>query len=230
MFIDEWFEESEYYKELPLGYHLRENFTFGQIFWTHAYYAHENLEFWRPHFDNAEPTRTIASKFVMTPRCADAFSRAYPLHAPKLEVDEEFIVIRAKRRPVILLRAEQPWADMRTAGYRGKVQRKRCWVAQIFGLVDGKTGRPEFSPDFVNRVRKMEFPELLFLRSKTPVLAVDSILRLDEFQSVFTPHLEPTQYALGDSLCRLLKEQLGFLINNEGPNEYTLLREELLAS
>ena len=42
MFIDEWFGAA-YYKKLPLGYHNEANFCFGQIFWTHAYYAHENL-------------------------------------------------------------------------------------------------------------------------------------------------------------------------------------------
>jgi hypothetical protein len=229
MFVDEWFEPTEFYKDLPVGYHKPENFRFGQIFWTHAYYPHENLEFWRPQFDSGEPTRTIASKFIIAPAGGDAFRKAYPLHAPKLEVDEEFLVVRAKRRPAILLRASVPWAVDNT-GFRGKIQRKRCWVAQIFGLVDSRSGKPEFSNEIVSRVRKMEFPELLFLPKKAGVMAVDSMLRLDEFQSVFTPHLEPTQFSLGDPLCKMLREQLAFLINGEGPSEYTLLREELLAS
>ncbi len=230
MFVDEWFEPSEYYTDLPLGFHQADNFRFGQIFWTHAYYPHENLQFWRPQFEPGEPTRTTASKFTIAPAGADRFNRAYPLHAPKLEIDEEFIVLRAKRRPVVLLRASKPWVDVDNKGFRGKLQRKHCWVAQIFGLVDVKTGKAEFNPVFVNRVRKMEFPELLFLPKKAGVLPVDSILRLDEFQSVFTPHLEATQSALGDPLCQLLREQLRFLIGDEGPSEYTLLREELLAS
>jgi len=41
MFIDEFFSE-QFYRKLPLGYHA--NFSFGQFFWTHAYYPHENLE------------------------------------------------------------------------------------------------------------------------------------------------------------------------------------------
>ena len=47
MFIDEWFGDS-FYKKLPLGYHNPGDFCFGQVFWTHAYYPHENLELWRP--------------------------------------------------------------------------------------------------------------------------------------------------------------------------------------
>src|ERR1017187_10232643 len=66
MFIDEWFGDT-FYKKLPLGYHNDANFCFGQIFWTHAYYPHENLELWRPVPDPAEPTKTIASQFESLP-------------------------------------------------------------------------------------------------------------------------------------------------------------------
>ena len=95
MFIDEWFGAA-YYKKLLLGYHNEANFCFGQIFWTHAYYPHENLDLWRPIPDPAEPTKTIASQFRITAAGQDAFKRGLPLHAPKLETNEEFIVIRAK--------------------------------------------------------------------------------------------------------------------------------------
>jgi hypothetical protein len=102
MFIDEWFSTA-YYKKLPLGYHNEANFCFGQIFWTHAYYPHENLELWRAVPDSTEPTKTIASQFLIAPARQDAFKRGLPLHAPKLETNEEFIVIRAKVRPVVLI-------------------------------------------------------------------------------------------------------------------------------
>lgn len=34
MFIDEWFEK-DYYKQLPLGYHVQSSYQPGQFFWTH---------------------------------------------------------------------------------------------------------------------------------------------------------------------------------------------------
>ncbi len=40
MFIDEWF--GDFYKKLPLGCHNPANFRFGQVFWTYAYYLHDN--------------------------------------------------------------------------------------------------------------------------------------------------------------------------------------------
>jgi hypothetical protein len=92
MYIDEWFE-TDFYKKLPLGYH--QHFSFGQFFRTHAYYPHENLELWRPVPDPDEPTKTIASQFQIVPAGADAFRRGIPLGSPKLETNEEFLVVRA---------------------------------------------------------------------------------------------------------------------------------------
>jgi hypothetical protein len=46
MFIDEWFEK-DYYKQLPLGYHVQRSYQPGQFFWTYLLYTVENLELWR---------------------------------------------------------------------------------------------------------------------------------------------------------------------------------------
>ncbi len=228
MFIDEWFA-TDFYTQLPLGYHNPANFRFGQFFKTHAYYPHENLELWRPIPDPNEPTKTIASKFQLVPAGKDAFKRGLPLHAPKLETNEEFIVIRAKERPVVLIQPELE-IGFDNRGYRGRIHRRRCLVGQVFGLADTKTGQAEFSPEFVSRVRKMEYPQLLFLPKKPGLLEVDSFLRLDELQSVFTPHLQASQVTLGNDICSMLKDQVQFLITEKGPNSYTDLRELILKS
>jgi hypothetical protein len=225
MFIDEWFGEG-FYKQLPLGYHS--HFAFGQFFWTHAYYPHEHLQLWRPIPDPNEPTKTMASAFQIVAAGQDAFRRTLPLGSPKLETNEEFIVVRAKRRPVLLIQPETPWLGIENRGYRGRIQRRRCLVAQIFGLADTKTGETMFSPSFVERVRKMEFPQFMFIPRYAGMFEVDSVLRLDELQSVFTPHLEPKQYSLGDELTSVLKGQIQFLLTGAGPSEYTDLRELLL--
>jgi hypothetical protein len=227
MFIDDWFRGT-YYKKLPLGYHNDANFCFGQIFRTHAYYPHESLELWRPISDPAEQTKTIASQFRITTAGQDAFKRTLPLQTPKLETNEEFIVIRAKVRPVVLIQAEIPLAGVENRGFRGRIQRRRTLVAQVFGLADTRTGAPEFSQSFIDRVRKMEFPQLMFLPQQAGVLEVDSMLRLDEAQSVFVPHLDATQFCLGDGVVNILRDQINFLLTRIGPNDYTDLREVLL--
>jgi hypothetical protein len=225
MYIDEWFKD-DFYKKLPLGYH--QQFSFGQFFKTHAYYPHENLELWRPVPDPNEPTKTIASQFQIVAAGKDAFRRNIPLASPKLETNEEFLVVRAKTRPVVLVMPETPSFGIDNRGYRGKVQRRLCLVGQVFGLVDAKTNRAEFNPSFVDRVRRMEFPQLMFIPACPGFVDVDSLLRLDEFQSVFTPNLDPTQLALGDEVAGILRGQLQFLLTGKGPTAYTELRELLL--
>jgi hypothetical protein len=227
MYIDEYFEDS-FYQKLPLGYHNHANFRVGQLFWTHTYYPHENLELWRPVVDDSETTKTIASRFRIKSAGKDAFNRTLPLHAPALATNEEFIVIKAKWRPVVLIQTELPLAGIDNSGYRGKVQRRRTLIAQVFGLADSKTGEPQFSSSFVNRMRKMEFPQLIFLPKTPGILEVDSMMRMDEVQSVFVPHLTPTQYSLCDEAAGILRDQLAFLITGQGPNDYTILRELLL--
>jgi len=101
-------------------------------------------------------------------------------------------------------------------------------VAQVFGLADAKTGAPEFNPLFVDRVRKMEFPQLMFLPQQAGVFDVDSLLRLDEAQSVFVPHLQATQFCLADDVADVLRHQINFLLTAIGPNDFTELREVLL--
>ncbi|MBZ5501273.1 MAG: hypothetical protein LAN59_03395 [Acidobacteriia bacterium] len=225
MFIDEYFGGG-FYRQLPLGYH--QHFSFGQLFRTHAYYPHEHLELWRPIPDPNEPTKTLASQFQIMAAGQDAFRRNIPLALPKLETNEEFLVVRAKKRPIVLIMPETPQFGVDNKGYRGKVQRRLCLVAQVFGLADPKTHRQEFSPLFVERVRKMEFPQLMFLPACPGFLEVDSLLRLDELQSVFTPNLEPTRLALGDEVAKVLRGQLQYLFAQAGPTEYTELRELLL--
>jgi hypothetical protein len=100
-------------------------------------------------------------------------------------------------------------------------------VGQVFGLVDSKTNRAEFNPSFVDRVRRMEFPQLMFLPARPGFVEVDSLLRLDEFQSVFTLNLEPTQLSLSDEMVGIVCGQLQFLLTRSGPTAYTELRELL---
>jgi hypothetical protein len=227
MYIDEWFKD-DFYKKLALGYH--QQFSFGQFFRTHAYYPHENLELWRPVPDPNEPTKTIATQFQMVAAGKDAFRRNIPLASPKLETNEEFLFVRAKTRPVVLVMPETPPFGVDNRGYRGKVQRHLCLVGQVFGLVDAKTNRVEFNPSFIDRVRRMEFPQLMFIPACPGFVEMDSLLRLDELQSVFTLNLDPTQLALSDEVTGILRGQLQFLVTGSGPTAYTELRELLLKS
>lgn len=68
----------------------------------------------------------------------------------------------------------------------------------------------------------------MFLPMHAGLFTVDSLLRLDEMQSVFQPHLEPTEWCLSDEVAEVLRDQLSFLLTGGGPNEFTELREVLM--
>jgi len=228
MFIDELFSD-DFYKKLALNYARHDAYCFGQFFWTHAYYPHENLELWRPISDPSEPTKTIAREFQIVSSAPDKFSRSLPLGAPPLKTNEEFLVIRAKVRPVVLIFPEIP-ISLNTEKEQRKVVRKRCLVAQVFSLKDTNTRQPKFSQEFVDRVRRLEYPQFMFLPEKSGLLEVDSLLRLDECQSVFTKHLQPYQWALNNDLQDLLRGQLQALFNGDSQNTYGDYREMILNS
>jgi hypothetical protein len=172
----------------------------------------------------------MATQFRITAAGQDAFRRTLPLQVPRLETNEEFLVLRAKVRPVVLIQTELPLAGVENRGFRGRIQRRRTLVAQVFGLADTKTGASEFNPSFVDRVRKMEFPQLLFLPQQAGIFDVDSMLRLDESQSVFVPRLDARQFCLADDVASILRNQINFMLTGAGPSDYTELRETLLNS
>lgn len=224
-YIDE-FVGTDFYKRLDLNY--RTTFHFGQLFWTHAYYPHENLEVFRPIFDPGEPTKTTADKFRLVTAGGDAFNRSIPLHVPSLKVKEEFLAIRAKIRPVILVRPEIPIPEAISRGQGGRLAKRRCLVAQVFSIADPVTGKIKFTDEFINRVRLLEYPQFMFFPKKVGVLEVDSLLRLDECQCVFTPHLDPTQFMLCDDLRDLLRYQFLTLFSDKMHIGYKTYREELM--
>jgi hypothetical protein len=224
-FFDEYLGTG-FYRELDLNY--RKAFLFGQFYRTHAYYPHQNLQLWRP-IKYEGPSSTIATQFQIQSAGADAFKHNLPLGSPKLESNEEFLVIRAKVRPVLLLQPENPGLANINKGYPAKLQRRLCSVAQIFSVADQDTGTQKFNPDFLDRVRLLEYPEFMFLPRKTGLLEVDSLLRLDEVQSVFTSHLQPLQYAFSDEAAEILRDQLQLWLIGRTRPYFDELRNALLA-
>jgi hypothetical protein len=70
----------------------------------------------------------------------------------------------------------------------------------------------------------------MFLPKRAGLFQVDSLLRLDELQSVFTSHLDPTNFALMSDLEGILIDQVQYLLTQRGPNSYSELRQLLLST
>lgn len=197
------------------------SFLRGQIFWTYYFYTHENLEFWRPK-DN-DDTKTSATEFVINSSTADAFNRKAPLYTPPLETNEEFIVTRAKRRPVILI---APTPDRITIG-GGRINKNLCVVAPLHGVEDAY-GNAKFPSGFVDKVRNMEFPHLFFIPKESGIVR-NSLCRLESIQSVYKPHLKPTNLRLSDEATNIFLGQVDFFMTGKYAGDYQTYREILMS-
>jgi len=198
---------------------------FGHIYAIPCYYPHKNLEFFRPATFSNEPTKTFASTFEIKTAGADSFKHNHPLSIPKLDSNEEFVVVRAKPRYGIVLIPECPIEGFKEAGYHGTIWRPLSLIGQVFGLADTASGESDFGPNFIRNLKKLDFPQLMFLPKHKGLFVVDSMLRLDECQSVFTDHLKHTGFRLSDEVTKLLRWQLKFLTTGEYDEEYELYRE-----
>jgi hypothetical protein len=192
------------------------DYSFGQIFTAPAYYPHQKLEVWRPK--NLDARLGIASDFkVIT--AEDAFRRPTPYSSPPLKTNEEFIALKAKVRPVILIQPPDPaLLEVKTSGYSGKVVRHLCPVALVYSAED-EAGNSKLPPDFLDRVRRLEYRQFLFLPQGGPIL-VDSIARLDEIQSVAENQLVATGYSLCDGVRDILRCQVSFFFTGLSGDDF----------
>src|SRR3989442_10011219 len=141
----------------PVGQTFRNLYVRGQILYVHFGYTQQNLELWRP--TGFDPSATAATSFRIVTAPGDAFNRGAPLHTPRLETNEEFPVIRTKRRPVILMSPSTPVRHAELVRGGGRVHRPLAIVVPVFSLVNRLTNQLKYDPQFIERMRALEFPE-----------------------------------------------------------------------
>lgn len=220
MFLDELIEE--FYRKL--GTDFRRNLRSGQICKSPVLYSHENEQVWRPsRFDTSN---THATEFRIIAAPEDAYKLTSTVHSPRLEPYEEFPVIRAKVRPVVLLVPDPPEIGIPDLRGGGRINRHLCLAAPCYGVVD-PMGKSKFPQAFIDRVRLLEFPQFMFLPSSS-CMDKDSLLRLDSIQQVFHNRLEATQWAMSDEPHKILLGQLSFLLTGAYEGEYKAARNMLM--
>jgi hypothetical protein len=129
---------------------------------------------------------------------------------------------------VILIQPPDPaLLAVKKARYAGKVVRHLCPVLLVYSAEDD-AGNSKFDPEFLERIRRLEYRQFLFLPKGGP-LTVDSIARLDELQSVAENQLEPTKFALSKEICDILRSQVSYFFTGLSGKEFgdwaSLLRE-----
>ena len=210
---------TEYYEDCK-----DEPCEFGHLYQTATEYPPEELKLWRPTDYANAVAKSYATTFGITKPTADAFRRKYPLSNPRLETNEEFVVTVSKPRPVLLLLPPLAIDEAQQKGM-GRVWRPLCLVAPIFSLEFPNTANEKFSPSFVDRVRKLEFPQLMFLPKYKDALTVDSLARLDECQSVSINSLRPLRATLNEAARNLLRSQFLYLMGDPHEGDYQVYRD-----
>jgi hypothetical protein len=187
----------------------QDQFAFGQIFRAAAYYPQQSLEVWRPKTFN--PQLGFAGDFEIEPHPKNAFKKAVPYSRPSLRTNEEFLAIKAKPRPVILIRPpDASLLELQKQARSRRITHHLCSVALIYRVVD-ETGTPRFPAQFLERVRRLEYRQFLFL-PKGGSITADSLARIDEVQSTALNQLDPTAYRLSADLVAIMRSQVSFYL------------------
>lgn len=198
-------------------------FRAGRLYRTHVYQPHKKLGFWRP---SLEATDTTATHFkqMNADYVGDAFDHP-PLHTPMLSAREEYLVLKVKLRPVILIIPPMLEPELERSAYGAPMTHNLCLVAPITSMV--KRGDAKYIPEFENNVRALRYAELMFLPEQGGVLQTDSMVRLDECQSVFAKNLEPTEFELSSDVLEVLRSQFLYLFNELDDNYFSTYRKML---
>ena len=207
-----------YYVEVQGQYRNPACLRLGQVCWAPVAFTEEQHRFWRPA--NYDDTRTCASQFAIVNGAPDLYNRALPLQAPPLETTEEFLVVRSKRRPVVLLAFPRADVPLR---YRHHILAAPC-----FSVLKKESDLPKIPPDQLLRIRSLEFPEVFFLPGCPPRLEKDNVLRLNLMQPIARGHLDPTPIELSPDVLQVLLGQLEHCLTGRYETPYSTAREMLL--
>jgi hypothetical protein len=209
----------DFYAKMALSF--RSMLEPGQICETPVLYSYENAEVWRPsHYDSSQ---TQAIDFRPIPKPGDAYKKATVIQSPRLDAYEEFPVVRAKRRPVLLLAVDPPLIGAHPD--KMKLDKHLCLVAPCYSVVD-PMGDAKLQTEILDRIRRLEFPQLLFL-PQAAAMSNDSLLRLDSIHNCYRSHLEPTEWKLSSDIWRIVLGQLDFIFSGIYAGEFKAARDVL---
>ncbi len=138
-----------------------------------------------------------------------------PIPELGLDLSDELTIVKAKMRPAVLIHHRCPnWRDeARRVADRaaGKSKPERHLFAPIYSLTkdDGSTDYPS---EFVDLVKKNEFPSILFLPAYSIELRYDSMLVLSDAFMTGVHTLRPTDICVDPlTLGSKIEEWVEFL-------------------
>lgn len=180
-----------------------------------------------PHVDQEPRTLTPEGRAQATEHERTTF-KIEPLRigqqrsAPKLPIaglpgveGEVHTVYRAKRRPALVLGGESTEAvdPALTRGMSKYQTAQTVLVAPYYGITGG-TKRGGFNREFVDRIRRAEYPEYVWDSLPIGGNTAESLLMLKQLQPIGRHHnaYELTSYRLGDEALAVIDEWLEWLL------------------
>jgi hypothetical protein len=182
----------------------------------------------------ANPTDHSKANFTLEPLRIDKPSRTYMLPVAALPEFEGEVrtVYRAKKRPVLIISAGGP--DIAKELRYGKPRWQTAptiLVAPYYGAGEGAK-RSGFRGEFIERIRRCEYPQYMWDILPLRGEGGESILRLDHIQPIGKHYetYELTPYCLAEEAMLILNEWLHWLLEDDLPADSILFyyREQLI--
>jgi len=218
--VDEWYEER---KGQP-------PYSLGAVCVAPSPYLVSDIYAVRcDHYDPADPGSAYYSVTPISTRVLGKTPTAFhqhPHHALGLHKDEELMVAKAKLRPVVILSAEM---DLRQAGL-GSLLRKRieeCFVCAPIYSIYGPRGESKLAADFVDRMRRLEWPYFFPLPESKEFGRKESFLRFDRLSVISKGNLDGTRTWVSEDGMLFVLSWLWYYLTGEMDEMARGLREEL---
>jgi hypothetical protein len=220
VYIDDVFDE--YFAEIPST--ERSNIKIGQIVWTHFSYSNENLEVWRPN--SLDESKTYAKLFEISTGARDLFNRNAPLSNPPLKTYEEFLVVRAKKRPAIVISTIPALPKLPQVRHAEKMMQPVYLLAPLYSLYNDDK-KAKVHQDLVNRIRRLDYPHIFFIPKEEGSGIKDSFCRFDKICGSFLGHIRPDEICLNKQVHELFFSQLNTYIGGVLQQEFKKAHELL---
>lgn len=190
----------EYYSRLGSGPLLGQLYEIGQFFWAPALYLFgeqgRNPYVVRSAYNQSN--RDYSYQVSQMQSASEFRATQAPDHTLGTRSDERAVIIRAKRRPVVLISTPvSPWVDSR------RRHDDSFLVAPVYSFGGDET-KLAYSATFIERVKGYFYWQLFYLPGDRGAGIREGFVRLDRIQAIHQSLLEHMPVRLGDDARPLL--------------------------
>ena len=161
----------------------------GHLYDAPVFYAQAQILVARPLYDDRPRAGSESLPATILLQPADLFEHA-PFPQLQLCADEEFLIVKAKRRPTVLLSSDSINSASDTV------------------LVVPLYSAENYMPEFVQRVQDSEYPGFLYLAADSTLGRKAAVVRFDHLQSVTKSQLIPKPVAVTAETLNQLQDRL----------------------